>query len=65
MKLRGITPMLGVADVRVSVEFYTKVLDFKLGDNSEHAGDLCWALLSHGETELMLTEVASPEAVRE
>ena len=65
MKLRGLTPMLGVADVQQSINFYTEVLGFKLGDTSEHAGAICWAHLCHGETELMLTEVANPEAGRE
>ena len=62
MKLRGLTPMLGTADVRVSGDFCAKVLGFKLGDTSKHAGDLCWALLPHAETELMPTEVANPES---
>ena len=65
MKLRGLTPMLGVADVRKSINFYTQLLGFKLGDTSEHAGAICWAHLCHGETELMLTEVANPESGRE
>lgn len=57
--------MLGVADVRVSIEFYTQQLAFKLGDTAEHNGDLSWAHLCHGDTELMLTEVPNPESGRE
>ena len=41
------------------------MLGFKLGDTSERAAAICWAHLCHGETELMLTEVANPEAGRE
>lgn len=54
--------MLGVADVQKSIDFYTQVLGFKLGDISDHAGAICWEHLCHGETELMLAEVTSPEA---
>ncbi len=41
------------------------MLGFKLGDTSERATAICWAHLCHGETELMLIEVANPEAVWE
>jgi len=38
---------------------------FKLGDNSKRVAAICWAHMCHGETELMLAEVANPKAGRE
>jgi len=65
MKLCGLTPMLGVAGVQKSINFCIEVLGFKLVDPREHAAAICWAHKCHGETELMLAEVANPKAGRE
>ena len=46
-------------------QFCTEVPGFKLGDTSERAVAICWAHKCHGETELMLVEVANPKAGRE
>ena len=54
-----------MADVRKSIDFYIQALSYKLGNTSEQAGAICWAHIRYCEIELILTEVASPEADRE
>lgn len=47
-----IVPMLHVPDVRATVLWYTK-LGFELQRENEEDGDLNWALLTFGESEVM------------
>ena len=58
-----LTPMLGVADVQRSLDFYTETLGFKETGRFEHEGTLCWAhVCAGGNTELMLTQMEDIEA---
>ena len=54
MKVRNLIPVLDVHDVEVSIEFYCKVLGFRLHDKLEWAGKTEWALLRSDHVQLML-----------
>jgi hypothetical protein len=49
-----VTPMIHVADVRATMEWYTKV-GFKVERTNERDGLIDWALLSFGEGRVMFT----------
>jgi len=52
---KQVTPMLCVADVGVAVAWYTS-LGFKLQGRYPEVGEMSWAALSFGKTELMVQQ---------
>ena len=48
-----IVPMIHVPDVRVTIDWYCSI-GFKLRRDGEEDGELIWALLTYGESEIML-----------
>jgi len=55
MKLNYLVPVLGVADVQRSIEFYRETLGFEVMNTYEPGGKLCWALLKCGDVRVMLS----------
>ena len=55
MRLKALIPMLGVADVQRSVDFYCKTMGFQMGGSYAPEGRLCWASLQRDDVSLMLT----------
>lgn len=65
MKLRGAIPMINVADIIRSVEFYRRLAEFAVVSDVEHVAEWRWAMLRSGGVELMLSEQHGPHpAVR-
>lgn len=56
-----IVPMIHVPDVRATAEWY-QTLGFTVLRSNEEDGDLNWALLRLGESEVMLNEGGRPSA---
>src|SRR6266436_65714 len=56
-----VVPMLHVPNVRATVEWYTSI-GFKLIGQSEEDGELNWAKLSFGNSEIMLNTDGKPSA---
>lgn len=56
-----IVPLLHVPNVSATVDWYTSI-GFKVEDVGELEGEMVWALLSHGNSELMLDEGGKPSA---
>jgi glyoxylase I family protein len=52
--VKGMTPLLSVFDMPTSIEFYRDVLGFEIVSTSGPGDDFGWALLRHGDVELML-----------
>ncbi|MGB7441047.1 MAG: VOC family protein [Coleofasciculaceae cyanobacterium] len=57
MKLKNLVPILSVADVAKSIEFYRDALNFEVKDTYEPEGEICWAFLQFEEVELMLEKL--------
>jgi uncharacterized glyoxalase superfamily protein PhnB len=53
MKLQKIKPMLWTLDLKHSIEFYTKVLEFHCNEVSD---DWSWASLNKDEVEIILAK---------
>ncbi len=62
--IRGLAPLIQVFDMPVSLHFYRDVLGFTVASTSpalsENLDDVNWALLRHGQTELMLNTAYEP-----
>jgi uncharacterized glyoxalase superfamily protein PhnB len=56
-----VVPMIHVPDVRATVEWYTSI-GFKLIAQNEDDGELNWAKLSFGNSEIMLNCEGKPSA---
>jgi uncharacterized glyoxalase superfamily protein PhnB len=56
-----VVPIIHVADVRATVQWYTSI-GFKLIGQNEEDGELNWAKLSLGNSELMLNAGGKPSA---
>jgi uncharacterized glyoxalase superfamily protein PhnB len=56
-----VVPMIHVADVRATVDWYT-LIGFKAVRHNEEDGEINWALLSFGNSELMLNAGGKPSA---
>src|SRR5712671_4460361 len=56
-----VVPMLHVPNIRATVEWYTSI-GFKLIRQNEEAGELNWAKLSFGNSEIMLSCDGKPSA---
>jgi uncharacterized glyoxalase superfamily protein PhnB len=54
-----VVPMIHVPDVRATAEWYTTI-GFTLTGTNEEDGDMNWAALSFGSTEIMLNEGGRP-----
>ena len=54
-----IVPLLHVPNVSATVDWYTAI-GFKVEDVGELEGEMVWALLSYGNSELMLDEGGKP-----
>ena len=58
-----VVPMIHVPDVRTAVEWYTSI-GFKAVRNDEEHGEINWALLSFGNSELMLNSGGKPSTAQ-
>lgn len=56
-----VVPMIHVPDVRATVDWYTSI-GFKAIRHNEEEGEINWALLSFGNSELMLNAGGKPSA---
>lgn len=54
-----VVPMIHVPDVRATVEWYTSI-GFKLTRQNEEDGEINWAKLSFGNSEVMLDAGGKP-----
>ena len=55
MKLNYLVPILGVADVQRSIDFYQETLGFEVMNTYAPEGKLCWAMVKSGDTRLMFS----------
>ncbi len=60
MKLHGMTPMLSVADIHESLNFYQGALEFERMNTDQELEEWKWALLKSGDVKLMLTQNGRP-----
>jgi uncharacterized glyoxalase superfamily protein PhnB len=62
-----VVPMIHVADVSATVNWYISIIGFKVVRQNEEDGNIDWARLLDGNSELMLNAggKASPEPRRE
>lgn len=56
-----VIPMIHVPDVRAAVAWYESI-GFRVNRTHEDDGEMSWASLSFGETELMFNEGGSPSS---
>ena len=56
-----IVPMIHVPDVAATVDWYVSI-GFKVIDVGELDGEASWALLSYGNSEIMLSEGGKPSS---
>ena len=56
MQLQQLIPMLNVADIETSLEFYRRSLGFEVVSDPAAVADWRWATIRSGRTELMLSE---------
>ncbi|HEX2060223.1 MAG TPA: VOC family protein [Thermoanaerobaculia bacterium] len=56
-----VVPMIHVPDVRATAVWYESI-GFRLDGSHEDDGEMSWALLSFGESEIMLNEGGAPSA---
>jgi uncharacterized glyoxalase superfamily protein PhnB len=57
-----VVPMIQVPDVRAAIEWYTSI-GFKLVRQNEEDGDVNWASLSYGNSELMFNSGGASSTV--
>jgi ankyrin repeat protein len=57
--IRGLTPMLGAADMEATVAWYRRI-GFELADSHGHEGRMDWASVRFGEAEIMLVPASEP-----
>jgi uncharacterized glyoxalase superfamily protein PhnB len=60
MRIERLTPMLNVADIRRSLDFYREAVGFELASSQEAVEQWRWAYLRSGSCELMLSESGGP-----
>lgn len=56
MMLKNLIPMLNVANIEASLEFYRKALGFEIVSSPDAVKEWRWAMIRSGATELMLSE---------
>ena len=54
LRIRGLVPLLQIYDMAASLDFYHRILKFKIVTTSGPADDVGWALLRKRGIELML-----------
>ena len=59
MKLKHLIPVLNIANIRQSLDFYEKALGFRIVSDPTVVDDWRWATIRSGDTELMLAECES------
>ena len=57
MRLESLVPMLGVTDIRRTIEFYRDALGFEVQSDFAHDGNLRWAMVRAGGTEVMFAQL--------
>lgn len=55
MKLNYLRPVLESRDIKATIEFYTTILGFSLGDSFEHEGVTTWCSLYRDEVGIMFS----------
>ena len=63
MELQQLIPMLNVADIDASLDFYRRALGFEIVSDPAMVAEWRWATIRSGATELMLSETGSPPAL--
>ncbi len=63
MQLQQLIPMLNVADIDTSLDFYRRALGFEIVSDPAMVAEWRWATIRSGSTELMLAETESPPAL--
>ena len=63
MELQQLIPMLNVADIDASLEFYRRAPGFEIVSDPAMAAEWRWATIRSGRPELMLAETGSPPAL--
>ncbi len=57
-------PMIQVPDVPTAVDWYVSVPGFKVVDQGDLDGEVVWAMLSYGDSFVMLDKGGGPSAAR-
>lgn len=65
MKLLNLVPMLNVANIDKSLEFYQNALGFEVVSDPAAVQDWRWATIRSGYTELMLAETGHAPAPKD
>ncbi|MEM9689121.1 MAG: VOC family protein [Pseudomonadota bacterium] len=60
MHLKQLIPMLNVADIHVSLDFYRRALGFEVVSDPQMLTEFHWATIRSGDTELMVSETDAP-----
>lgn len=60
MKLENLIPMLNVADIEHSLDFYSRALAFEVVSDPAAVAEWRWATIRSGRCELMLSETGHP-----
>ncbi len=63
MQLQQLIPMLNVADIDTSLDFYRRALGFEIVSDPSVVSEWRWATIRSGATELMLSETESPPSL--
>ena len=63
MVLKNLIPMLNVRDIKASLAFYKKALDFEVVSHPGAVEEWRWATIRSGSVELMLSETESPPSI--
>jgi uncharacterized glyoxalase superfamily protein PhnB len=61
MKLKSMSPSIETADFNTMLSLYRDTLGFAVPETAKHHGDLGWARLISGGSEMMLYETEAPE----
>ncbi|MGE3181338.1 MAG: VOC family protein [Phycisphaerae bacterium] len=59
-----LSPMLAVANLQRSIDFYVNALGFRVSSTWGPDDEPCWAMVSNGTVEIMLTVEASDDPPR-
>ena|SRR5215471_562147 len=65
MRLTGLTPMLEVDDVQLTIDFYSTVLGFECAGRFPDDESPAWALLKHDDVEIMFTSRNAHSTIEE
>ena len=64
MKLEQLIPMLNVADIERSLDFYSRAMAFEVVSDPAMVAEWRWATIRSGNCELMLSETGHPPPAR-